>query len=103
MLNVVRFWLKRGGDGFRVNVLWHLIKDEEFRDNPPNPLWREGMDLYDRLIPIYTDRPEAHDVIARMRRLVDHYDARVLIGEIYLPVESWCNMTASVSRARTCR
>ena len=53
MLNVVRFWLKRGADGFRVNVLWHLIKDEEFRDNPPNPLWREGMDLYDRLIPIY--------------------------------------------------
>ena len=34
-----------------------------------------------------TDRPEVHDVIARMRRLFDEYDERVLIGEIYLPVE----------------
>lgn len=88
MLDVVRFWLERRVDGFRVDVLWHLIKDEEFRDNPPNPLWRKGMDPYDRLIPVYTtDRPEVHDVIARMRRLVDQYDARVLTGEIYLPVE----------------
>lgn len=88
MLDVLRFWLERGVDGFRVDVLWHLIKDEQFRDNPPDPLWREGMDPYNRLIPVYTtDRPEVHDVIARMRRLVDQYDARVLIGEIYLPVE----------------
>ena len=33
------------------------------------------------------DRPEVHDVIAEMRRVSDEYPARVLIGEIYLPVE----------------
>ncbi|HUP30425.1 MAG TPA: alpha-amylase family glycosyl hydrolase, partial [Usitatibacter sp.] len=44
MLGVLRFWLDRGVDGFRVDVLWHLVKDDEFRDNPPNPHWREGMD-----------------------------------------------------------
>ena len=35
--DVMRFWLRRGVDGFRVDVIWHLIKDAEFRDNPPNP------------------------------------------------------------------
>ena len=88
MLGVLRFWLDRGVDGFRVDVLWHLIKDDRFRDNPPNPAWREGMDPYQRLIPLYTtDRPEVHAIVRRMRALFDEYPDRVLIGEIYLPVE----------------
>ena len=37
MFDVLRFWLDRGVDGFRVDVIWHLIKDDAFRDNPPNP------------------------------------------------------------------
>src|SRR5690606_26765975 len=41
-----------------------------------------------RLIPLHTaDRPEVHEVISDMRRVVDEFDARVLIGEIYLPIE----------------
>ncbi len=88
MLGVLRFWLERGVGGFRVDVLWHLIKDREFRDNPPNPDWRQGMDPYQALIPVHTtDQPEVHDIITRMRRLFDEYRDRVLIGEIYLPVE----------------
>jgi alpha-glucosidase len=88
MLGVLRFWLDRGVDGFRVDVLWHLVKDEHFTDNPPNPAWREGMDPYQALVPLQTtDRPEVQDIVARMRRLLDQYDERVLIGEIYLPVE----------------
>jgi alpha-glucosidase len=88
MLGVMRFWLERGVDGFRVDVLWHLLKDPLFRDNPPNPEWREGMDPYQSLIPLYTtDQPEVHGIINRMRNLFDEYTDRVLIGEIYLPVE----------------
>ncbi len=88
MLGVLRFWLERGVDGFRVDVLWHLIKDDRFRDNPPNPNWREGMDPYQKLVPLYTtDRPEVHPIVQRMRALFDRYKERVLIGEIYLPVE----------------
>jgi alpha-glucosidase len=88
MLGVLRFWLDRGVDGFRVDVLWHLVKDEQFRDNPPNPGWREGMDPYQRLVPLYTtDRPEVHAIVGRMRALFDEYPDRVLIGEIYLPLE----------------
>jgi alpha-glucosidase len=88
MLGVLRFWLERGVDGFRVDVLWHLVKDEHFGDNPPNADWREGMDPYNALHPVHTsDRPEVHGIVRRMRRLLDAYPERVLIGEIYLPLE----------------
>jgi hypothetical protein len=88
MLDVLRFCLDRGVDGFRVDVIWHLIKDESFSDNPPNPEWHEGIDPYRAIVPLYTtDRPEVHQVIALMRRVVDSYPNRVLIGEIYLSIE----------------
>src|SRR4051812_27616501 len=88
MFDVMRFWLRRGVDGFRVDVIWHLIKDEQFRDNPANPNYREGDPPHHAVVPLYTaDRPEIHDVIAEMRRVVDAFADRVLIGEIYLPIE----------------
>ncbi len=88
MFEVMRFWLDRGVDGFRVDVLWHLIKDDQFRDNPPNPAFRPGMAGIERYLEIYsTDRPEVHQVTAELRRVIDAYPERVLIGEIYLPVD----------------
>jgi alpha-glucosidase len=85
---VMRFWLSRGVDGFRVDVIWHLIKDAEFRDNPSNPNYLEGHPPHEKILPLYTtDQPEVHDVIAGMRRVVDEFPSRVLIGEIYLPAE----------------
>lgn len=88
MMDVLRFWLDRGVDGFRVDVLWHLIKDDQFRDNPPNPNWKPGMDPYQSLVPVYTtDRPEVHGIVQRMRGVMDEYTDRMFIGEIYLPIE----------------
>lgn len=86
MHDVMRFWLKRGVDGFRVDVMWHLIKDDMWRDNPENTDFRVGRQPYEQLLPLYsTDRPEVHDVIAEMRQVIEEFDDRVLIGEIYLP------------------
>lgn len=88
MLNVMRFWLDKGVDGFRVDVMWHMIKDEHFRNNPPNPDYTPDQSPYRRLIPAYsTDQPEVHDVVAMMRQVMDEYDERVMIGEIYLPID----------------
>jgi alpha-glucosidase len=85
--DVMRFWLGRGVDGFRVDVIWHLVKDAEFRDNPPNPHFVEGRPPNEQILTQYsTDQPEVHDVIAEMRRVIDEFDHRVLIGEIYLPL-----------------
>jgi alpha-glucosidase len=88
MLDVLRFWLDRGVDGFRVDALRQLLKDDQLRDNPPNPDYLPSQGPYHALLPVYTtDRPEVLDMIALMRRIVDQYDGRLLIGELYLPIE----------------
>jgi alpha-glucosidase len=87
MDRVLRFWLDRGVDGFRVDVLWLLIKDALFRDNPPNPEFKAGEPEHHRQLQTYTeDQPEVHDIVRSMRATLDEYGERVLIGEIYLPV-----------------
>ncbi len=92
MFDALRFWMGRGVDGFRVDVIWLLIKDAEFRDNPPNPDYDPDAPLienrYFEYIPAYSqNRPEVHEVIREMRAVVDEYPDRVLIGEIYLPFD----------------
>ena len=88
MYDVLRFWFARGVDGFRIDVLWHLIKAEDFPDNPPNPAYRASMGEMHRVLQLHsTDQPEVHDIAAEMRRIADAYGERVLIGEIYLPLE----------------
>jgi len=88
MLAVLRFWLERGVDGFRVDVMHHLVKDTQLRDNPPNPDYRPGMAPYRELLTTHTvDLPEVQELVALMRGVVNDYDDRMLVGEIYLPVE----------------
>lgn len=85
---VMRFWLRRGVDGFRVDVMWHLIKDDLFRDDPPNLDFRDSDPPHRRFIQIYSsDRPEVYDVVRGLRKVVDEFPERLLIGEIYLPLE----------------
>jgi len=88
MLDVLRFWLDRGVDGFRIDVAHMLMKDPELRDNPPNP---HGRNVYDLQHPDFdaqlhvNDRmhPDLHGVLRDMRRVVDAYPGdRVTIGEI---------------------
>jgi len=91
MTAALRFWLDRGVDGFRIDVLWHIVKAQGLPDNPPNPDWTPAMRDRDRLIQRHsTDQPEAHAIAAGFRTLADSYgaeggSARVLIGEIFLP------------------
>jgi alpha-glucosidase len=87
MFDVMRFWLDKGVDGFRVDVMWHIIKDEKLRDNPTNPDYEQHMATYEQLLPIFsTDQPEVHDIVHKMRAVLDEYDERMMIGEIYLPI-----------------
>ncbi|AXJ95618.1 MULTISPECIES: alpha-amylase family glycosyl hydrolase [unclassified Sphingomonas] len=89
MMDVLRFWFDRGVDGFRIDVLWHMVKHADFSDNPPNPGYRPEMGEMHAVLQLNsTDQPEVHDIAAEMRRIADGYPGdRVLIGEIYLPVE----------------
>jgi oligo-1,6-glucosidase/alpha-glucosidase len=86
MFDAMRYWLDRGVDGFRIDVLWHIVKARGFPDNPANPNWHEGLGQRDLLIQRNsTDQPEAHAIAARMRALADQYGDRLLVGEIFLP------------------
>src|SRR3712207_5404123 len=88
MYDVLRFWLKRGVDGFRVDVIWQLIKDAEFRHNPPNPAYQPGQAEINRFLKVYSaDRRKVQEVVSEMRRMLEKFHDRVLIGEIYLPLE----------------
>jgi alpha-glucosidase len=88
MYDVMRFWLHKGIDGFRIDVIWHLIKDKQLRDNPKNPYYEEHMSTYDQLLPVYsTDQPEVHEIVQEMRIVHDEYSDRAMIGEIYLPIQ----------------
>jgi alpha-glucosidase len=88
MLDVLRFWFDRGVDGFRIDVLWHMVKHADLPDNPPNPDYTPGMGEMHQVLQLHsTDQPEVHGIAADMRRVADGYGERVLIGEIYLPVE----------------
>jgi len=86
MEDVLRFWLDRGVDGFRIDVVHKLVKDAALRDNPPpderdpHPVrdYFGQQHLYDH------DRPEVHDVIRGWRRLLDRAGERMMVGEVYL-------------------
>ncbi len=84
----MRFWFDRGVDGFRIDVLWHMVKHADFPDNPPNPTYTLAMGEMHSVLQLHsTDQPEVHGIAGEMRAVADAYPERVLIGEIYLPVE----------------
>lgn len=87
--DAMRFWLDRGVDGLRIDALDLLLEDEELRDNPPNPDYdpeRDGPDMV--VLHEHTrNHPENHAIVAEMRRIVDEYEDRVLLGELYLGVD----------------
>ena len=86
VLDVMRFWLDRGVDGYRIDTAWLMMKDERFRNEPPAPDW-DGVDPHESLIHTRTQSVEGiHGLIRAFRREADRYGA-FLVGEIYLPLE----------------
>jgi len=85
MHDVIRFWLDRGVDGFRIDVIAQMIKDAEFRDNPEVPAGRQLSQL-ERLAYEHrysSDQPEVHDIIRGFRRVLDSYGDRMMVGEVW--------------------
>ncbi len=81
MLDVFRFWLERGADGFRLDVFNAYFKDARFRDNPP----KLGLRAFDRQHHIHDmDQPEMMPFLQELRALLDSYPQRYAVGETYL-------------------
>jgi alpha-glucosidase len=87
MFNSVRFWLKRGVDGFRVDAIDPLFEDEQLRDNPLTKNLRQGSTTeYAQRWVYNVMRPENHEVFHQLRAVVEEFGPdRVLIGETYPP------------------
>jgi alpha-glucosidase len=83
MADVIRFWLRRGVDGFRVDASAVLAKDTLLRDDPPDPESDEHTPPPQRLKHIFTDdRPESMAYLEEIRMVVDEFPDRVLAGEV---------------------
>jgi alpha-glucosidase len=77
MGSTLRFWLDRGVDGFRMDVVHLIGKDPTLPDDPPELAGLPHV--------VLNSRPETHDHLRGIRKLLDSYDGdRVAVGEVYL-------------------
>ena len=80
-LDVVRFWLARGADGFRLDVFNAYFKDETLRDNPP----KFGLRGFDRQKHVYDiDQPEMLPLLNELRAILDASPEKYAVGETFL-------------------
>ncbi len=89
ILEVAKFWLDRGVQGFRLDTSNFYFHDKELRDNPPwgdhprtdgtvplnNPYARQRH-IYDKT------RPDNLAFLERLRALLDQYPETTMVGEI---------------------
>jgi len=76
--NEVRYWLDLGVDGFRLDVINMIVKDKKFRNNP----LYFGIPWIQKHV--YTrNRPKSRRITHLLRNLLDEYEERMCVGEIY--------------------
>jgi alpha-glucosidase len=77
---MVRGWLARGVDGFRLDVFNVFLKDPELRSNPVQPgttAWSRQVHIHDR------DQPDLMELIGRFRAILDAAPGRMSVGELF--------------------
>ena len=82
MHDTLRFWLERGVDGFRIDVIHRIAKDPQLRDNPPSVRPGPG---YGGQIHVYDENhADVHALLRGIRAQVDAYGERMTVGEVYI-------------------
>ncbi|XP_014476925.1 PREDICTED: alpha-glucosidase-like [Dinoponera quadriceps] len=94
MKDVMRFWLDKGVDGFRVDAVPHLCEHKDFPDEPltgnPNP------NDYGYTEKIYTkDQQRTYDTVQGWREVLDEYP-----GDRVMMIEAYANMTMTMKYYR---
>jgi alpha-glucosidase len=85
LLDVARFWLDRGVDGFRLDALDFLLHDPARRDNPPAPPRNGALPAKLFALQHHVHDMVQHDVpslLKRLRALADTYPGTALLGEV---------------------
>src|SRR3954447_27041676 len=70
MFDVLRFWLDRGAGGFRLDAVYKIGKDPALGENEPGRPHNEHW-------------PSVHDRLRRLRAVLEEYDERIAVGEVY--------------------
>jgi alpha-glucosidase len=97
MSDVLRFWMQRGVDGFRVDVFYYIFKDERFLDEPVNKNYRPGIDHpNEKLKHIYSkDQPESLEMMAKFNDILDEFDDKFMVSETYVTIPETINIYAT--------
>ncbi len=85
MLDVMRTWFARGIDGFRIDVLWMVAKDDAPWQDPPVGPGPAGVVKDQRNALEHGDGPAMEPLLEAMRAVADEFPERVLVGEVYMP------------------
>lgn len=84
--SILRFWLDRGVDGFRIDVAQALVKDEDLRSNPQIGPWDPAMERWEQWNAFEHDhdilQPESLEIYRRWNSIASEYGA-MLLGETY--------------------
>ena len=86
MQEVVRFWLDRGVDGYRVDAIDRLLKDPELRDDPPADASPSACRVpEDNAALALTNSRNAPDIGTALAAIREAAGDALLVGEVYLP------------------
>ncbi len=81
LLDVARFWLDRGVDGFRIDAINFAMHDPELRDNPPAPEGGKRTRPFDFQQHLYNQsHPDIVKFLERLRQVTDSYGDRFTLG-----------------------
>ncbi len=100
LLEVARFWLERGVDGFRVDAVSHFTHDAELRDNPSRDGGRRTRPVDFQTLRYNADRPETLAFLERLRAVLDAYPQRFALGEIGGPDSAERSLAPYLGRER---
>lgn len=94
MENVLKYWLSKGVDGFRIDAINHLFEDPELEDEPTSGNTADK-NLYDYTTHVYTkDLPESYEMVYSWRKLLDEWkknrggETRIIMTEAYADIKN---------------
>ena len=85
LLEVVKFWLEKGVDGFRLDTANFYFHDKKFRDNPKSPIKfkRPPVNPYYMQNQLFAiNQPENLKFLNKFRKLLNSYPEKMSVGEI---------------------
>ena len=83
MLDTVRFWLKKGVDGFRLDIINSIYEDPEFRDSPfAFSIYSEDLDLFFKSSKYTLNHPDTYAFCEKLRKTIDEFPGKFMVGEV---------------------